>query len=207
MKLLVFGATGAVGQAVLQQALADPRITAVIAPTRRALPSHTKLLNPLLDFAQLPRDASWWAADGLICALGTTRKIAGSPAGFVAVDRDLVLQVATQARQAGVPYLALNSSLGASLQGNLYLRTKAEAEAGVRALGFPRLRIVRPALIQAARTPPRRAEAVGLFVCGLLGPLIPRRYRPVQPAQIAAALLNGLFAAEPGEVIVESDQL
>lgn len=207
MRVLIFGATGAVGQAVLQQALADSRISAVIAPTRRALPSHAKLENPLLDFSQLPPDAAWWAADGLICALGTTQKIAGSPERFVAIDRDLVIRVAELARRAGVPYLALNSSLGASLQGNLYLRTKAEAEQGVRALDFPRLLIVRPSLINAVRTPPRPAEYVGLCVSRLLGPLIPRRYRPVTPDAIAAAMLNGLFADSSGVQIMESDQL
>jgi uncharacterized protein YbjT (DUF2867 family) len=207
MKLLIVGATGAVGQAVLQQALADSRISAVIAPTRRVLPSHAKLENPLIDFSQLPQDAAWWAADGLICALGTTLKIAGSPERFVAIDRDLVIRVAELARRAGVQYLALNSSLGASLQGNLYLRTKAEAEQGVRALGFPRLLIVRPSLIKAVRTPPRPAEHLGLCVSRLLGPLIPRRYRPVTPDAIAAAMLNGLFADGQGEQVLESDQL
>ena len=40
MKLLLAGATGLVGGHVLAQALADPRIDAVIAPVRRALPAH-----------------------------------------------------------------------------------------------------------------------------------------------------------------------
>lgn len=37
MKLVLVGATGLVGREVLKQALDDPRISLVVAPTRRAL--------------------------------------------------------------------------------------------------------------------------------------------------------------------------
>src|SRR5260370_1290567 len=47
MQLLIVGATGLVGSQVLQQALADSRITRVVAPVRRALPAHPRLLPPL----------------------------------------------------------------------------------------------------------------------------------------------------------------
>ena len=55
-------------------------------------------------------------------------KVAGSQTAFAAVDRDLVIETARLARQAGATRLALNSSLGASAQGNFYLRTKAQLE-------------------------------------------------------------------------------
>jgi hypothetical protein len=38
VRLLLLGATGAVGQQVLRQALADARVVTVLAPTRRSLP-------------------------------------------------------------------------------------------------------------------------------------------------------------------------
>ncbi len=47
MKVLVLGATGVVGAATLQRIIEDRRIEQVIAPTRRALPSHAKLVNPV----------------------------------------------------------------------------------------------------------------------------------------------------------------
>ena len=61
MKLLLAGATGLVGGHVLAQALADPRIDAVVAPVRRALPAHPKLLAPTVDFEALPEEAPWLA--------------------------------------------------------------------------------------------------------------------------------------------------
>ena len=207
LRLLLLGATGAVGREVLAQALADSRVGEVVAPTRRSLPEHERLHNPVTDFTQLDAAAPWWQADAVVCALGTTIKVAGSQAAFAAVDRDLVIDTARLARQAGATRLALNSSLGASAQGNFYLRTKAQAEEGVRALGYPSLTIVRPSLIAAEREAVRPGEVTGLWVARVLGPLIPRRYRPVAAARIASALLEAALQGAPGAHIIESGRL
>ena len=155
VNLLLVGATGAVGQAVLRQALSEARITHIVAPTRRPLQAAVaggeRLLNPVIDFARLPEEAPWWKVDAVVCTLGTTIRVAGSQAAFAAIDRDLPIAVGRLARAAGATRYALNSSLGASLAGNLYLRTKAEAEAGIRGLGYPSYTIVRPSLIDAER--------------------------------------------------------
>ena len=58
--LLILGATGLVGQQLLQQALQDPTVSRVTAPTRKPLPPHAKLDNPIVDFAALPEKAAWW---------------------------------------------------------------------------------------------------------------------------------------------------
>lgn len=207
LRLMLVGGTGAVGQEVLRLALADGRVSRVIAPTRRPLPSHPKLTNPLVDFSALAADAPWWSVDAVICTLGTTIKVAGSPLAFAAIDRDLPVQVARLAQQAGATRFALNSSLGASLSGNFYLRTKAEAEQGIRDLKYRRLVIVRPSLIDAQRTQPRFAERAGLLAAKLLRPLVPRRYRPVKAQSIARALLDGVMRSAAGEQIVESEEL
>ena len=55
--LLLVGATGLVGQSVLRQALADSRVAKFVAVTRKPLPPHPSLENPLVDFDALPADA------------------------------------------------------------------------------------------------------------------------------------------------------
>lgn len=207
LRLLLVGATGAVGREVLTAALADPRFHQVVAPTRRPLPAHPKLLNPVLGFAALPADAPWWQVDAVICTLGTTIKTAGSQAAFAAVDRDLPIEVGRLARAAGASRYALNSSLGASAGGNFYLRTKAQAEDGLRALGYPVYTVVRPSLIDAERQDSRPGERIGLAIARALRPLIPRRYRAVPATRIAQALLAGVLRGQPGEDIVESERL
>src|SRR5690606_33732251 len=60
MKLLIAGATGLVGRHLLALALADPRITCVVAPARRPLQAHARLFAPQVDFDRMPGDADWW---------------------------------------------------------------------------------------------------------------------------------------------------
>jgi len=93
LKVLVLGASGLVGANTLRLALAHPDIEHVIAPTRKALPPHKKLTNPVSDRLQpLIAKVPEWAADALICSLGTTIAKAGSKAAFREVDYVLPLQ-------------------------------------------------------------------------------------------------------------------
>jgi uncharacterized protein YbjT (DUF2867 family) len=183
-------------------------VVQVVAPTRRALAPHPKLLNPIVDFKALPQ-ADWWAADAVVCCLGTTLKLAGSPAAFREVDHDHVLAAARLARAAGTPTFALNSSLGAKAgSGNLYLRTKGETEDDLAALGFPSLTLVRPSLLDGGPRPDARpGEAVGLWLSRLARPLIPTRYRAVLTEAVARALLQAVRQAKPGRSCVENAEI
>lgn len=206
-RLLLVGATGVVGQHVLQQALSDARVGRVVALTRRPLPAHPKLDNHVVDFAQWSSDAPWWKVDAVICTLGTTIKLAGSQAAFARVDRDLPVEVARLARSAGATRFVLNSSVGASPDASFYLRTKAEAEAQIRAVDFPGYTIVRPSLIDADRAESRPGERFAIWIARALRPLIPARYRAVRPEQIARALLEAALSGGAGESIIESEQI
>jgi uncharacterized protein YbjT (DUF2867 family) len=206
--LLLVGATGLVGQSVLAQALADPRVTRLVAPTRRPLAAYPKLTNPLVDFDALPADAPWWSVDVVICTLGTTIKKAGSPAAFRRVDYDYPLAVATLARRHGAAAFALTSSVGADASARtFYLRTKGETENALRALAFPSLTLVRPSMIGGERTERRPLEACALRIFTALPFLLPRRYRVVPAERIARALLASALAARPGTHIVESEAI
>src|SRR3990167_8571773 len=128
-KLMLVGATGLVGGHVLQQALADPAVAQVVAPTRQSLVPHAQLLNPLVDFQPLPEGAEWWRLDAVVCPLGTTIRVAGSQAAFYKVDHDHPLEVAYLARRHGARAFAFNSALGADAASRVfYARTKGETE-------------------------------------------------------------------------------
>lgn len=216
IRLLILGATGAVGSEVLRLALVHPGVAQVIAPTRRPLPTdHTelgnaRLINPVTDFADVAAACQGHGLDAVVCALGTTIRQAGSQAAFAAVDRDLPVAMGREALRLGARSMALNSSLGASASGNFYLRTKQQAEDGLRQLGFGSYTIVRPSLIDAERSDVRPGERAGLWASRLLGPFIPRRYRPVSAAAIAACLLEAAVqgtASPLGERIIESEAI
>lgn len=206
--LLLVGATGLVGQSVLRQALSDPRVGRVIAPTRRALPAQPRLENPLVDFNALPADAPWWAVDGVICTLGTTIKQAGSQAAFRQVDHDYPLAAAALARRHGATAYALTSSVGANAASRtFYLRTKGETERALGHVGFSSLTLVRPSFIGGERQARRSLERIALAFFNGIGRLLPRRYRVVPAERIARTLLEAAIAAAPGTHVVESEAI
>jgi uncharacterized protein YbjT (DUF2867 family) len=209
MKLMVVGASGLVGQQVLRQALANPAVSRLIAPTRKPLAAAAKLDNPIVDFERLPADAPWWNVDAVICTLGTTMAQAGSEAAFRRVDHDYPLAVARLARSAGASAFVLNSALGAAADSRVfYNRVKGEVEAAIMAFGYPSLTLVRPSLLDGGPRPDSRpGERLGLFFAKMLRPLIPARYRAVATDAVARALLAAALAQAPGVQVIESERI
>ncbi|MDQ0420948.1 uncharacterized protein YbjT (DUF2867 family) [Peteryoungia aggregata LMG 23059] len=208
MHLLLLGATGLVGSRVLDLALADPRVTAVIAPTRRPLPSRPGLSAPILDFDQLPEDPSMWIADAVICALGTTLRAAGSRDRFHRVDHDYPLEIARLAKAAGAKTFVLNSAKGADVNSLFfYSRVKGETERDILALGFERTVLVRPGLIDGPRPEPRPMEQWAGRVLSVLKPILPLSLQANPPAAIARAMLEAAISAAPGVTVVPSQDL
>jgi len=207
-RILLVGATGLVGSHVLRQALADPGVAQVVAPTRKSLVPHPKLLNPVVDFNQLPQDAEWWRVDAVVCTLGTTIRVAGSQAAFYKVDHDHPLEVAYLARRHGARAFALNSALGADTASRVfYSRTKGETERDLQAVGYPSLTLVRPGLIGGVRQESRPAEQMAVRLSQWLQPLLPRRYRVVPADRIAHHLLEAALAGAPGVHVLPSEAL
>jgi uncharacterized protein YbjT (DUF2867 family) len=202
----VAGATGLVGGLVLRRLLDDPEVARVIAPTRRPLAPHPKLLNPLFDGAAWPELPPLDEAYG---CLGTTRKTAGSDEAFRAVDLDLTRSFARAAKAAGARRFGLVSSVGADARSRfLYPRTKGETEAAASGLGFESVAIVRPSFLVGERAEPRPAEKFAVKAFQILAPVLAgplRRWRPVRADDVAASLIAALRGRVPGVLILESD--
>ena len=207
--VLIFGASGQVGQALLELALQHPEISDVVAPPRRLLPPHAKLVNPFVDFEALPEDAAWWKTDLTLCALGTTLRQTKSKAGFYRVDHDYVLATAKLVQRTGTSTFGFVSSLGADASSRLfYLKVKGETEKALGTLGFVSLVIARPSLlIGGARASARPLEALGLFLGKHLASLLPRRYQSITTHQVAKSLLEACLAESAGLHVIESEQL
>jgi uncharacterized protein YbjT (DUF2867 family) len=191
---LVAGPTGAVGQALLAQLLANPRYGRVKALSRRPLPlQHPKLEELRFDGESLAGLGGALAADEVYCCLGTTQKQAGSKAAFERVDYHLVLAVARAAKAQGAEKFLVVSALGASLRSpSFYSRVKGRMEQALREVGFETLHIVRPSLLIAHRDDLRPAEWLAMQAAPLLNPLLKgnlERYRAVPVAAVAAAMI------------------
>jgi uncharacterized protein YbjT (DUF2867 family) len=209
MKVLILGATGLVGRSALAQALAQPAVAHVIAPTRRPLPKQDKLINPVAPKLELllPEVASW-RVDAAICATGTTIKKAGSKEAFHSVDHDLPLSFARLAHQAGAQSFALVSSIGASVDSSFfYARVKGELERDVREIGFRSLTILRPNIIEGGRDEFRLAESLALRLSHFLAPVLPKRFHVNPAPKIAQALVDAVVIAKAGCHFRYSDSL
>jgi uncharacterized protein YbjT (DUF2867 family) len=200
MKVLILGASGLVGRNALEQTLAHPSITEVVAPTRKPLPPDSRLTNPVaarLD-SLLPAVATW-GVDAVICALGTTISKAGSKEAFRRVDYVLPLAFAKLVHQRGAETFALVSAIGASVTSSFfYPRTKGEIERDLELEGFRSLTILRPSIIGGEREESRFAEGLALGLSRMLAPILPKKFHVNPAAKIGAVLLESVIAAEPG---------
>ena len=214
--VLIAGASGVVGSALLTQLLADAGVGRVIALVRRplAVPAHPKLEQRVCpDLASIPAGLVVDSQiDACYIALGSTIATAGSREAFRRVDVDAVLAVARAAQTAGCQRLAVVSALGSNAKSPVfYSRVKGEMEQGLIRMGFARLVLARPSLIDGDRAAlgqrHRRGEAIALRVMKALGPLIPRAFAPITGATIAQAMRLRL-ATEGAQVeILRSGQM
>jgi uncharacterized protein YbjT (DUF2867 family) len=132
MKVLILGASGLVGSNALEQTLANPAITEVIAPTRKPLPSRSKLTNPVPGQLELLLpEIPTWGVDAVICALGTTIGKAGSKEAFRQVDYVLPLAFAKLAHQQGAETFAIVSAIGASVNSSFSIQGPRAKSKGI----------------------------------------------------------------------------
>ena len=204
-RILITGATGLVGGHLIRLLNDDPRVTQIVAPTRRPLPPMRKVTNPrdpqLTDvLTQLSEPI-----DIVFCCLGTTRREAGSKEAFILADYTLVVDTALAGLRLGGKHMLVVSAVGASKRSPFfYNRVKGEMEASLIAQQWPRLTLARPSLLLGEREKRRPGES--LFAP--LFRLLPAKWRSVQASDVARALLNEAFSPAREEItILNSDQL
>ncbi len=210
---LLLGATGLVGRHTLGRLAADARWSRVVSLDRRpvasASPTHT---SHVVDFERLGDvDPDVWACDDVFCAIGTTIKQAGSQAAFRHVDLDIPAHAAQRAHAAGATQMLLVSAMGADAGSRIfYNRTKGQAEAAVRGVGFESVHILRPSLLTGDRAEERTGEKIGEAVLRIVNPLLVgplKNLRPTPAEDVASALVA--FAAEhaPGVHVHDPEQI
>jgi uncharacterized protein YbjT (DUF2867 family) len=200
-----------VGSHVLRDLLADPHWSRVVTVGRRAAPlQHDKLDQRIMDLGALETlgDAR---ADDIFCCLGTTIKQAGSQEAFRRVDHDYVVALAAAGLRAGATQVLLVSAIGADPASRMfYSRVKGEAEGALRRLSYRGVQIFRPSLLLGERAEFRVGERIAMLLApvaslALAGPL--RRYRPIQAATVARAMVQIAKEAPRGPNVFEYDAI
>lgn len=204
---LLLGATGLVGSHLLQQLLESPHYARVVAFTRRPMEmQHPKLHQEILDFDH--PDLSKIKGDDLYCALGTTLAKAGSKEAQYRIDCTYPFEIGQIARQNGTRQYLLVSSVGADAKSsNFYLRTKGDLEEKIRGLDFEHFVSARPSFLMGERKEFRLGEKIGIVLAKIFASLIPRRYRGIEAAKVARALIVKANEGGRGVEFVESEVL
>ena len=199
-RILVAGATGLIGEACVQHALAEPRVAEVIRLLRRSTgPAHPKLADRVTG-EDLLSGLPTTPVDAVICCLGTTiRNVGGDQGRFIHVDKDLVVGLAQWARKQGVRTFCVVSAMGADAGSRIfYNRVKGEMEAGLKALELPTLHIFHPSILVGPRKEFRLGERIGAVVMKVLAPLLPAKAQAMPHDVLAKALLNAVFETQGG---------
>ena len=203
-KALIAGATGAVGQKLLQRLLDCPEYSNIYILTRRSTGiKHPKIVEQLTDYNPLPVADEFPEMDDIYCCLGTTRKKAGSAQAFRRVDLEYVEALARLAKQLKASRFAVISSAGAGgRMGGLYLETKRQMEMTLTSINLPYLVFIRPGLLHGERSEFRLGEKLGYYPMKLLS-LLPvtifKDCRPVNTDMVADAMLKSMFLSHPSQ--------
>jgi uncharacterized protein YbjT (DUF2867 family) len=213
-RVVLVGATGLIGRAVMAEAVGRQDIHLVAVARREVpLPKGARMEMLLSETGHWPDAIAAGRPDVVVIALGTTIKaVGGDRQAFRAVDHDLVLECAAAAKAAGARQLIVVSSVGAQFSSkNFYLSVKGEVEDKLAKLHFDRLDVIQPGLLRGKRDgAPRPAERIGMILSPLadllmLGGL--RKYRSAKDSNIARVILTLAGAKQRGRHIHQHDEM
>ncbi|KAJ3020116.1 hypothetical protein HKX48_001309 [Thoreauomyces humboldtii] len=164
---IIMGATGACGKALVREVMTSSSYSKVTLLLRKELPydgvNKEKLVQKIVDFEKLD-ESVFQGHDTIFCTFGTTKAQAGSAEAFQRIDRDYVLAAAKLFRSANpstpLHFLYVSSGGASSSSWMLYPKTKGEIEDGLKAVGFEKVSIFRPAFLitEEKRNQSRLAE-------------------------------------------------
>jgi uncharacterized protein YbjT (DUF2867 family) len=215
MKVIVFGATGMVGQGVLRECLIDPAVDAVLvvgrAPTGLDNPRLRELvLQDFLDFSRVESDLSGY--DACFFCLGIS-SVGMTEAVYRRVTHDMALAAArTLVKLNPSMTFVFVSGAGADSSGNgsvMWARVKGDTENALLALPFKAVYVFRPAFIQpmhgvkSKTTLYNAAYAIGAPIYPLLKRLAPRYVTTTE--QMGRAMLGVVEHGAPVRVLENGD--
>ncbi|MEI5909568.1 NAD(P)H-binding protein [Bacillus spongiae] len=209
---LVVGATGLVGNELVNLLLESDEYTSVTILVRRDVNlQHPKLTVKIIDFDQVDEAINEYY-DDVFCCLGTTIKKAKTKENFQKVDLAYPLNIAQKAKEQGLGQFLVISSLGANTSSPFfYSRVKGELEKGLIELDLPSLKIFRPSLLVGQRPEVRLGEKSGeiagkLFRPFLIGPM--RKYRSNKGEKVAERMYEAaLHPTSTSVTVYESSDL
>ncbi len=213
MIAVIIGGTGLVGNHLVQALAHDDVFEKVIVITRRALATHPKIENKVVNFEKADElRQSFDTADVIFSTVGTTqKKVLGDESAYRRVDYDIPVNIAKIGLEKGVGQYILVSVVGADRNaGNFYLRLKGEVEDAISSMGYRSVYILRPSMLLGRRNEFRLGETIGKAVMRSASVLFfgqMRKYYPVKAKQVAVAMIAAAKDKVPGVHLLFYDEI
>ncbi len=201
---IVVGATGLVGEKLVDRLAKEKHIEKVVAITRRPVEYKSKkVVNEVINFDELEKRSDIFKGDILFSCLGTTVKQAGSFKEQRKVDFEYQFKAAKISSENRVNHYILVSSSGANAKSRSpYFKMKGELENEVSSLPFKRISILQPSLLIGDREAFRLGETLASWILPFLCKLpFLKRYRPISGDYVAKKMVSvSLSAGNPKEI-------
>jgi len=212
-RVLIIGATGQVGSAVVRALAAQPSCTEVVMVSRRAVsPSaDPRVRHVSLDTAaaQFPAEVTelarrMVAEGGAVCGASCVGVGKGSAKwseeDLKALEIGVVAGFARGCHAGGITHFALLSAAGSNAKSRIrYARIMGLKEEAVQAIGFNRLAIFRPGIIAGNAHTPTYAAWLGRLIPGPLGAIAQEDIGRAFAAEfIRPSSLNGVARLDNG---------
>lgn len=205
---VVLGATGLIGEQVVQQLLVDPAYSKVrILVRRQADLSHTKLETEVVNFDDLIEFRNKLGrGDCIFCCVGTTNnKVKGDKTAYRKVDFDIPVNAAKMGKEAGFSNYLLVSAVGANPAAfNFYLKLKGEAEQKIADLKFTGFHVFRPGILLGKRKEFRMGESIAKVAMKVLSVLFIgtlKKYKGIEGLLVAKAMITAAKSGKKGMFI------
>ncbi len=205
LRIVMMGATGAVGGEVVKSLLQLPQLEQLTLLGRRSLNhiSDTRVRQYQIDIIDPQSYQEYLCGHHIaICTLGVGQPSKVSKEDFLKIDQQAVLDFAEAGKQAGVRHFELLSSVGTAAQSaSFYLRSKGELNDALVALLFDRLSFFKPSMILTPTNRYGLSQAIVLKVWPWLTPLLVsgwRKYRGIQVEVLGQAIAWNILRKQVG---------
>lgn len=194
-KVLVVGATGLVGKAlVLQLNALDccEEITLIVRRENKVFLQQKKIQQIVLDDFLLLNSEQLSGYSHVFSCLGTTIKQAGSKRAFYNVDYKINAHIAHLLLNTKTHFLLLSSMNASAKSLFFYAKVKGQLEDKLKSLNLYRLSIIQPSLLIGEREERRILEDLGQKLYQKVAHHLPKnlKYRPVTAQQVAHTMVD-----------------
>lgn len=192
-KAVLFGASGFIGSALLEELLQSPDYDQVTVVVRKKLETeHPKLKILIGDLQSLPSIKDQIQGDDVFIALGTTKKKIPQQDEYYKVDHDYPVLAAKIAKDNGAKSVFVVTAVGANAQSNVfYIRTKGEVERDILALNYEHAHLFRPSMLLGHREENRPMEKLFIRLWSAINPVLVgpfSLYRGIDGKDVATAM-------------------